>query len=296
VDDYYVAYESTAADPYRTAGRAEHAPDCIGDYIGLSQKKWTDLDGECDGNIDGFVFTFWDKTGARRLNYTPSSPSGQPIVDLPSGLRAWCGVRGCEADTFTQLAEFNPEITQAGRGFQFTDLKAEIDSGYPLLVWLQDSQTLSRPAGSLARANPLLHGMLIYGYHVDPEGTAYARVRTSCASGDSEFREWRLANWTPSLGVNLPVRGVIGLRPKPKILSVVRASRRLTIRWEGPSSELVDTVRGVTTPCHDYVLERTTTLGDPAMFVPVAPVSPAKEVTLADTGTGAAFFRVSVVQ
>lgn len=42
-DDYYFAYESVFTDPYITAGRKEHAPDCIGDFIGLSQNKWADL-------------------------------------------------------------------------------------------------------------------------------------------------------------------------------------------------------------------------------------------------------------
>ncbi|RME93391.1 MAG: hypothetical protein D6766_08315, partial [Verrucomicrobia bacterium] len=52
-DDYYVEFESTAEDPYVTAGRPEHSPDCIGDFIGLSQKKWHNMAGECDGNLDG---------------------------------------------------------------------------------------------------------------------------------------------------------------------------------------------------------------------------------------------------
>lgn len=92
IDDYWVnyqtdnnySYESTAADPYITAARTEHAPDCIGDFIGLSQKKWTNLGGECDGNIDAYSYSFWDKTGQRRNNYSFTNTTGQYIPDIQS--------------------------------------------------------------------------------------------------------------------------------------------------------------------------------------------------------------------
>ena len=57
-DDLSFSYESTVPDPFISAGRREHTPDCIGDFIGLSQNKWTNLNGECDGNIDAFSFVF----------------------------------------------------------------------------------------------------------------------------------------------------------------------------------------------------------------------------------------------
>ena len=64
MDDYWdyqpgtspPGYESTATDPYILANRAEHEPDCIGDFIGLNQKKWTNLNSECDGNINAYSF------------------------------------------------------------------------------------------------------------------------------------------------------------------------------------------------------------------------------------------------
>ena len=37
------SYESTDPDPYLAGGRPEHTPDCIGDFIGLSQRRWTNL-------------------------------------------------------------------------------------------------------------------------------------------------------------------------------------------------------------------------------------------------------------
>lgn len=292
-DDYYVRYESTAPDPYITLGRKEHTPDCIGDFIGLNQLKWTNMNGECDGNIDGYVFAYWDKTGAQRWNYTPSSAAGEPAVDLQSGLRAWSAYCGYEADTFTQMASFSPEVTQAGRGFQFADLKAEIDAGYPLLLMLQNPQEMYHAVGSMARANPEIHGMLVYGYHIDDGGTPYARVRTSWGTGD-EFREWGYLNWTPSLGIFLSVRGVIGFHPKPRILSMQRQSGTLTLVWHGPSADLVNAMAGMTFRRHWYVVERSTALGtDP--FVAVTPPSVDMSATIPVSSTGQAFFRVRIV-
>src|SRR5262249_30962600 len=97
VDDYWLFYNdegassfaSTALDPYLTAGRPEHSPDCIGDFIGLSQNKWTNLNGECDGNIDGYAFVFWNTNGERRINFVPPAQDGRPVPDLPAGLKAW---------------------------------------------------------------------------------------------------------------------------------------------------------------------------------------------------------------
>src|SRR4030095_11049451 len=131
VDDYYVDYESTAPDPYVSALRSEHTPDCVGDFIGLNQAKWSDLGGECAGNIAAYSFNYFDRTGARRENFNPTNEFGGAVPDIQSGLRAWTKYRGYEADTFSQLSEFNPDIT-AGPGFSFAELKSEIDSGYPV--------------------------------------------------------------------------------------------------------------------------------------------------------------------
>ncbi|MCI0747899.1 MAG: hypothetical protein L0Y58_21035, partial [Verrucomicrobia subdivision 3 bacterium] len=139
IDDYWLyyssdssfSYQSTAPDPFVTLGRAEHAPDCIGDFIGLSQRKWTNMSGECDGNIDAYSFVYWDTNGDRRTNYTPPTTAGTPARDIQSGLREWTKYRGYGADVFTQFSDFNPQ-TPAGTGFTFEDVKAEINAGYPL--------------------------------------------------------------------------------------------------------------------------------------------------------------------
>lgn len=293
-DDYYVDYESTAPDPHVTAGREAHPPDCLGDFIGLSQKKWENLGGECDGNVDGYCFTYWDPAGARRWNYQPGPEAGLPAVDLASGLRAWTAWRGFEADVFTQLADFNPHVSP-GAGFSYADLRAEIDAGYPVLVWLQNYDEYSRPLYEMPRANPNLHGMLIHGYYVDDAGTERVYVRNSW--GDSQwdmFREWKRVSWTPTLPVYLPLRGVIGYHPKPRLTAVERGNEVLVLRWQGPSARLHDVEAGTTRDLHWYVVERRAAV-DQGEFVPVTEPAVAREATVPVLAEGAAFYRVRLV-
>lgn len=290
VDDYYVAYESTAADPYLTAGRAEHAPDCIGDYIGLSQKKWTNLDGECDGNIDAYCFNFWDKTGARRWNYTPEPVNGIPVQDVQSGLRAWTAARGYAADTCSQLPDFSAEIAGPGQGFSFEDLRAEIDAGYPVLIFLQNWQQQSRPVGDMARANPSLHGMLAVGYSYDAYGQPRISALTSWGVGLRYYYQWRAVVWE----VNLQVRGVIVYHPKPRIVAFERGPSSLTLRWHGPRATLYDARQQREWAAHWYVVERSSDLGGAAWAAVSEPTSQ-HEVTIPECCPGTAFYRLKVV-
>jgi hypothetical protein len=291
LDDYYVAFQSTAADPYLALGRAEHAPDCLGDFVGLSQDKFPDLDGECSGNVDGYSFAYWDKTGDRRVNHLPQTAQGQPTVDLPSGLRAWTQWRGSEAEVFTQLSAFHPDVPP-GKGFAFADVKAEIDRGYPFLVFLQSYQELSRPRGMLPRANPNIHGMLIYGYYADAAGAEYVRCRTSWASGDRWLEAWSAQPWIPE--ENLSVRGVIGYRPSPRIREVSRTQGRLRVTWEGPLAKLYDAEQQTVTPAHAYLLEMTRELGS-SDFVPLGGPVSALQLVVNDPGPGNLFLRLQLM-
>jgi len=293
-ENYYFYYEHAGPDPYVLFGRTEHAPDCIGDFIGLNQNKWKQLNQECDGNIDGYSFVYWDSSGQRRVNFVPGPEAGLPALDLQSGLRAWTAHRGHAADVFTQLSDFNPNVPD-GAGFSFEDLRAEIDAGYPVLLFMQAFHTRSRQVGSMPRANPSIHGMLAYGYFVADDGTRYVRYRTSWANGDYEFSAWTPANWTPEGNLNLPLRGVIGFHPLPKIVAVERRAGQLHIRWHGPAAELYDEETGLAHPAHWYVLEQASRL-DPDHFQPIAQPNPAHEATVPEPrGQGTAFFRVRLV-
>ena len=263
VDDYYVGFGDTGPDPYVTAGRLEHAPDCIGDFVGLSQRKWSNMAGECNGNIDGFCFNYWDTNGNRRVNFTPTSDAGEPVTDVQSGLRAWTQSRGSDCEVFSQLADFNPN-KPPGAGFTFADLKAEIDAGYPVLLFLQPYSQKARTLGSATNVNPEIHSMLAYGYYVDT--TNRVRFRTSWASGPNALAIWGpqswVAQWNPEV---LPVRGMIGYHPLPKIKSVsVSGQGDLSLRWDGPASDLYDSTLGRTNRVHGYLVEMSLTLSPPA--------------------------------
>jgi hypothetical protein len=290
-DDFSYSYRSTAPDPYMLAGRPEHPPDCIGDFIGLSQNKWTDLNGECDGNIDGYAFVFWEPNGLRRVNYVPPLQNGVPVPDIPSGLKAWTEYRGYDCEVFSQLTDFNPAVLP-GNGFTFEDLKSEIDAGYPVLLFQQAFDQHSRPMPGMERANPLIHGLLAYGYYITDNGEQYVRYKTSWgSSGDNTFSKWNAGFWQ----ANLPVRGVIGFRPLPQITRIVRTNDSLSIEWHGPSATISNLVTRAAIPLHTYVIERAASLeaGD---FVAVTDPSTNQSVTLKDCcGEEAGFYRLRLI-
>jgi hypothetical protein len=296
VDDYWTffgasqSYESTAPDPYMAASRAEHTPDCLGDFMGQSQRKYSDLNGECDGNIDAFAFIFWDKDGNRVENFQPPASNGVQVRDVPSGLRAFSHYRGYEANVSAQLVDFNPTIP-AGRGFTFEDLKAEINAGYPVVIILQNYNQFSRSLPGMSRANPMIHAMVAYGYAETDEGLQAVRYRTSWGSGDSIFSQWNSDIWQ----AGMPVRGLITYHPQPKITSVSRGSGQVRVQWDGPSSVLVDNSDGSSRMVHQYVIERADVLTGSGSFVPVTEPATEREASFPDSAGEQAFFRVKLV-
>lgn len=293
-DDYYVHYEFAGQDPFEDENRPEHAPDSVGDFIGLNQRKWSDLAGECTGNIDGYSFNFFDRDGLRRSNYTPLDSKGTPVPDIQSGLRAFAQFRGYAADTFSQLSDFNPD-KNVGRGFTFENLKAEIDRGYPVLLFMQAFGVFSRNLAGNTRVNPIIHGMLAYGYVIDDAGNPYVRYRTSWASGDNQLSPWTDANWTPEQSLNLPLRGVIGFRPRPKITAILPRSGGMELRWHGPQSILRDEATGTEWTPQQFVVEQTASLS-PAQWEPATEAITGLTATLPYCCEGARFFRVRLVE
>ncbi len=292
-DDYYNTYEDTGRDPFQAAGRTEHLPDCTGDFIGLSQLKWPDLGGECSGNIDGYAFNFFDRNGARRTNFIPNGSTGQPTTDIQSGLRTFTSSKGYEAETFSQLADFNPD-KPAGRGFTFAELKAEIDAGYPVLLFMQAFGDFSRELSGIPRVNPIIHAMLAYGYFITDDGSPYVRYRTSWASGDNQFSPWDSSNWTPDQSLNLPLRGVIGYRPRPKLVRITPSSGGVHLRWHGPQSVVRDEGADAEFPVHRFVVEQTDQI-DAATWEPVGEPTTGLTATVSNCCTDIRFFRVRLM-
>jgi hypothetical protein len=300
MDDYYIDYEATGSDPFRTAGRPEHTPDCTGDFIGLSQNKWTNsnqLNNECRGNIDAYSFVFWDKTGRRRTNYYTTNTSGIYIPDIASGLKEWARWRGYDADVFTQLTDFNQERTTTN-GFTYEDVRREILAGYPVLCFLQPTLQFSRTVGGVPGVNPDIHGVMIYGLYSDPASGIDKGVilRTSWGSGDNVIETWSLSNWLglPAVAGPFALRGVIGFHPKPKVRTVTRGPGTITMTWDGPSAQLYDAVAGTFISVHRYAVQRATQL-NPANWIYVGTTNATRSVTLPDSAGTGVFYRVVLV-
>ncbi|MEN9733551.1 MAG: hypothetical protein RLZ45_1546 [Verrucomicrobiota bacterium] len=291
-DDYYFAYESVFTDPYLTAGRKEHAPDCLGDFIGLSQNKWADLGGECRGNIDGFSYVHWNKAGDRRLARPGLEPEIPAASDIPSGLVSWTRYRGGDAVSFCQLTDFNPTLS-GGRGFSYADLKAEIRAGRPVLLFMQPAGETSRTVSGVSGVNPDIHGMLAYGYWVDNDGTEYVRYRTSWASGDQMLSPWTAAPWLPGT-LGFPLRGVIAYQPLPKIRSIRRDGAEVVIIWDGSVAKVRDGVTGERGQAQRFVVEQATA-PDAAVWTAVSDPLEAREFRGAAPSGGNAFYRIRSV-
>ncbi len=291
MDDFYVAYESTAPDPHVTAGRPAHAPDCIGDFIGLNQDRWEDLNGECSGNIDAYSFVHWDPNGARRVA-DPDSPGIPPGSDIPNGLVEWTRHCGYDAEVACQLSDFNPGVAP-GAGFTFADLRTEIDAGYPVLLFMQAFDEFDRTLFGVAGVNPRIHGMLAYGYLETDDGQQYVRFRTSWASGDLQFARWTAGDWTPEGLLNLPLRGVMTYHPRPRLRPLEATPVGWRLRWDGPSALLVDANTEGRSPVHGHVVE---TAADPAgPWTEVSPVLTNREFLLPPDARPTGFYRIRVV-
>jgi hypothetical protein len=291
ISDQSYSYESTDTDPFVIAGRPEHTADCLCDFMGASQKKWSDLNGECAGNIDAFAFNYWDKQGALRVNFTPPSTNGQAIREVQSGIRQWTRYRGYDANVASQLADFNP-LVPAGGGFHFEDLKAEILRGYPLILMLQKPAELSRNLPGMARANPEIHAIIAFHFLETDAGDQLVQYRTSWASGEAaeSWAAWGPQDWAGLPGMTL--RGAILFHPLPKITTIERANNKVTVRWDGPTSTLWDDINQVETPAHSYTVERAGSLG--GEFVQVGDPTTDRQLTIDDPGTADLFLRVKL--
>ncbi len=147
----------------------------------------------------------------------------------------------------------------------------------------------------MARANPHMHGMLAYGYYIADSGNEYVRYKTSWGgSGDASISGWNAGNWQ----AELPVRGVIGYHPLPKITNVQQTNNMLNVQWDGPASILGTIANGTiqsTTPLHWYVLEKANALNS-GNFEDVTAPTTQRSATLTNCcGGDTVFLRVKLL-
>ena len=126
VDDYWIAYGSTAPDPFITNGWPEHTyGDCTGDYMKTNQSDY--------GNTDGST-AFWNYTNGAPLHWYNMNAAAR-ANDGGYGLKLFYESRGYTvSDMYNQyiLGYASPTL-----GFTYDQYKAEIDAGRPVMIHLE---------------------------------------------------------------------------------------------------------------------------------------------------------------
>ncbi|MDR3563482.1 MAG: C39 family peptidase, partial [Negativicutes bacterium] len=121
LDDYWVAYGSSAADPFINHW-SEHAPgDAIGDFMKTSQSTY--------GNTDGSTSFYYQPSSAK---YTCNTMAAQGISqkDGTYGRMLFYQARGYTvSDCYLQETD-----NKYAGGFSFAQYKAEIDAGRPVML------------------------------------------------------------------------------------------------------------------------------------------------------------------
>jgi IPT/TIG domain len=125
IDDYWVAYDSTAADPYITGGWAQHTwGDAFGDFMKTSQSSY--------GNRDGQTYFSWWLNGSPLTCAQMESTGSPPIAtrDGGYGRKLFYEARGYSV---TECYNQRTDNVVSG-GFSFANYKAQIDAGYPVII------------------------------------------------------------------------------------------------------------------------------------------------------------------
>jgi hypothetical protein len=126
VDDYWIAYGSTAQDPF-IGNWTEHTyGDCTGDYMKTNQSTY--------GNNDGST-TFYNYTNGAPLYDYEMEGYGIDDIDGGYGLKLFYESRGYTVNTaYNQYIYGYEGNTQ---GFTYTQYKAEIDAGRPVMIHIE---------------------------------------------------------------------------------------------------------------------------------------------------------------
>jgi hypothetical protein len=121
VDDYWIAYGSTAPDPFIKNWTEHVQGECTGDFMGTNQSLKSNSDGST---------TFWNYTdGTPLYDYTGAEPGRR---DGCHGMKLFFESRG-----YTVTSNYSQYIYGYNgntKGFTFAQYKQEIDAGRPVLI------------------------------------------------------------------------------------------------------------------------------------------------------------------
>jgi len=132
VDDYWILFGATGPDPWVTNGWVEHThDDCTGDFMYTNQWVWTGGDPPAPNhNTDGST-TFWFNGDGSPTYFATLRGLGPPYsYDGGAGIEDFFNNEGYTlSDGFNQRIDpYHPS------GFTFTQYKAEIDAGRPVII------------------------------------------------------------------------------------------------------------------------------------------------------------------
>jgi hypothetical protein len=161
IDDYWVAYGSTASDPYITNGWAQHAwGDAFGDYMKTSQSAY--------GNTDGSTKFYTYSTGSAPLTCAAMEGAGVAAQDGTYGRKMFYEARGYSVtECYNQKTDNN-----VVGGFSFANYKAQIDAGYPVLLNLAGHSVVG--IGYLDPSTVYIHDTWDYLTHQMTWGGSYS--------------------------------------------------------------------------------------------------------------------------
>ncbi len=160
IDDYWVAYDSTAQDPYLANGWVQHTwGDAIGDYMKTSQYAYNNRDGST---------TFWTyNTNPGQLTCSDMVSSGI-TNDGTVGRKLFYEAKG-----YTVTDCYNQKTDNNGGGFTFAMYKAEIDAGRPIMINLE-GHTIVGVGYDSSTNTVYIHDTWDYATHTMTWGGSYS--------------------------------------------------------------------------------------------------------------------------
>jgi hypothetical protein len=205
VDDYWVAYGSSAADPYDTNGWTEHTyEDCTGDYMKTNQ---TTKYGLSDGATRFYSYLSANPLTCTDMeSMTVSTDTLASDVDGTYGFKLFYESRGYTVtDCYYQKSD-----NEYTGGFSFADFKAEIDAGHPVMVHLT-GHTIVGFGYDDATDEIYLYDTWDYDAHTMSWGGSYSGmdlVGVSIVHLDTYgYRSVQTGNWSASSTWNTGVPG-----------------------------------------------------------------------------------------
>ena len=163
VDDYWIAYGSTATDPY-IGNWTEHTQgECAGDFMGTNQSLKSNFDGST-------TFTYYSH-GSPLYDYIPADTSR---LDGCHGMRLFFESRGYTVSS--NYSQYIYGYNGNTEGFTFENYKQEIDAGRPVLIQVDGHTMLGYGYDDLS-STVYLHDTWDYGSHTMTWGGSYSGMR-----------------------------------------------------------------------------------------------------------------------